>query len=152
LIMSLLSTVVLLGSSLSAATLWTHQSPFQSSLMLLYHMVTVHVLWYAPIYAWLLLVSAWARRAAFLWAALPPAAICIVERLVFNTKHFGNLLVYRFTGGPEAVTMPGRFPTDPMAHLTPGHFLASPGLWIGLIVAAIFLAAAVRLRRYQGPI
>jgi hypothetical protein len=25
-------------------------------------------------------------------------------------------------------------------------------LWVGLVVAAVFLAAAVRLRRYQGPI
>ena len=28
----------------------------------------------------------------------------------------------------------------------------SKRLWIGLGIAAIFLAAAVRLRRYQGPI
>ncbi len=34
---------------------------------------SVIALWYAPIYAWLLLISAWARRAAFLWAALPLA-------------------------------------------------------------------------------
>jgi hypothetical protein len=39
-----------------------------------------------------------------------------------------------------------------MTHITPGRFLGSPGLWIGLFVAAAFLAAAVRLRRYQGPI
>jgi ABC-2 type transport system permease protein len=44
------------------------------------------------------------------------------------------------------------FPTDPMAHIAPAHFLTSPGLWIGLAIAAAFLAAAVRLRRYQGPI
>jgi len=25
-------------------------------------------------------------------------------------------------------------------------------LWIGLVFAAIFLAAAVRMRRYQGPL
>ena len=47
---------------------------------------------------------------------------------------------------------PGTFPMDPMTHLTPGHFLSSPGLWIGLAISAAFLAAAVRLRRYQGPI
>ena len=32
------------------------------------------------------------------------------------------------------------------------NFLSNPGLWIGLAVAAIFLATAVRLRRYQGPV
>jgi hypothetical protein len=31
-------------------------------------------------------------------------------------------------------------PIDPGMHLTPGHFLVSPGLWLGLGVAAIFLA------------
>jgi ABC-2 type transport system permease protein len=152
LIMLLLSSAVLLASGLSVAQLWTRMPLFQMSLMLLYHLVTVHMLWYAPIYAWLLLVSAWARRAAFLWAVLPPVAIGVIEKLAFNTKHFASMFQYRFAGGPEAVTMPGSSPMDPMAHLTAGHFLSSPGLWGGLIVAAIFLAAAVRLRRYQGPI
>jgi len=121
-------------------------------MMLLYHMVAVHMIWYAPIYCWMLLVSAWARRAAFLWAILPPLAIGIVEKLAFNTKHFASMMQYRFSGGPEAVGMPGSLKIDPMTHLTPGHFLSSPGMWAGLIVAAIFLAVTVRLRRYQGPI
>ena len=36
--------------------------------------------------------------------------------------------------------------------LTPVAYLSSPGLWLGLIVAALFIAAAVRLRRYRGPL
>jgi len=56
-------------------------------------------------------------------------------------------------GAPTvASTSPNMFPTDPMTHIIPGQFLATPGLWIGLAIAAAFLAAAVRLRRYQGPI
>jgi hypothetical protein len=51
-----------------------------------------------------------------------------------------------------ASTSPDMFPTDPMTHIALDKFLGSPGLWIGLAVAAAFLAAAVRLRRYQGPI
>jgi ABC-2 type transport system permease protein len=149
LIMLTLSTLVLLGSGQNVATLWT--PVFQMSLMLLYHLATVHVLWYAPIYGWALLVSAWARRATFLWAALPWLAICAVEKIAFNTTHFATMLGYRFSGGPEAI--PGVDSIfDPMTQLTPGKFLTSPGLWIGLAVAAAFLAAAVRLRRCQGPI
>jgi ABC-2 type transport system permease protein len=151
-IMVLLSTAVLLGSGLSVATLWTQLPLFQMSLMLLYHLVTVHALWYAPIYGWLLLVSGWARRAGFLWAGLPLLAIGIVEKIAFNTSHFAAMLEHRMNGGAEAVTAPGSFPMDPMTHLTPGHFLSSPGLWIGLTLAAAFLAAAVRLRRHRGPI
>jgi ABC-2 type transport system permease protein len=152
-IMLLLSTVVLWANGLNAATLWTRLSFFQMSLWLLYHLVTVHALWQAPIYGWLLLISAWTRRAAFLWAALPLLAIGAVERLVFNTRHFAAVLENRFTGGgAEALTMPGTFPMNPMTHLTPGTYLSSSGLWIGLVFTALCLAAAVRLRRYRGPI
>jgi ABC-2 type transport system permease protein len=153
LIMLLLSGLVLVGSGLSVATLWTHFSFFQMSLMLLYHLVAIHGLWYAPIYGWLLLVSAWARRAAFLWAALPLLAIGIVEKIAFNTSHFGALLGYRMSGGPEgAAFTAGGMSMDPLTQIHPGQFLISPGRWIGLVIAAAFLAAAVRLRRSQGPI
>ena len=43
------------------------------------------------------------------------------------------------------------FPLHPGAELTPFHFLMSPGLWIGLLVAAAFLFAAARLRRNREP-
>src|SRR5205823_6602005 len=39
-----------------------------------------------------------------------------------------------------------------MAQLTPERFLSTPGLWVGLLFATAFLAAAVRLRRDRGPI
>ncbi len=154
LIMLLCSSAVLLGSGFSVVTLWRQLPLFQMSLLLLYHLLTAHLLWPAPIYCWLLLVSGWARRAAFLWAALPLLAIAGVEEIVFHTSHFAAMLGSRIIGGAPAIdyTMPDVFPTDPMTHLTPGNFLISPGLWIGLIVAAAFLAAAVRLRRYREPI
>jgi ABC-2 type transport system permease protein len=59
-IMLLLSSAVLLGSGLSAVTLWTQVPIVQISFMLPYHLVAIHALWYAPLYAWLLLVSGWA--------------------------------------------------------------------------------------------
>ena len=59
----------------------------------------------------------WARRAAFLWAALPPLAIGVVEKIAFNTSHFGAMLGYRFGGGLEAVPFTaGHFSMDPMTH------------------------------------
>jgi ABC-2 type transport system permease protein len=152
-IMYLISNVVLLGSVAPVATLRSHLPLWQLWLMLLYHLVGIHGLWYAPIYGWLLLVSAWARRAPFLWAALPPFAIGILEKITFNTSHFAALLGYRFMGGPEgAKYVPGSMSMDPLSQLSPGHFLISSGLWFGFVVAAAFLAAAVRLRRYHDPI
>jgi ABC-2 type transport system permease protein len=150
LIMLLLSSAVLAGSSVSVARLWT--DVFQMSVLLLYHLLTVHALWYAPIYAWLLLVSAWARRVPFLWALLPPFAIGIVEKIAFNTSHFAAMVAYRFSGPqPFEITHSG-MAMDPMATLAPVQFFSTPGLWTGLVLAAVFLAAAVRLRRYRGPI
>src|SRR5271169_2397771 len=153
-LMLLLSSAVLLASGLSVATLWTKLSFLRMSWLLLYHILTAHALWPAPIYCWLLLVSGWPRRATFLWAALPLLAIAGVEQIAFHTWHFAALVGSRLIGAATTVaaTSPDMFPTDPMTHITPGSFLGSPGLWIGLAVAAAFLAAAVRLRRYQGPI
>jgi ABC-2 type transport system permease protein len=152
-IMLLLSSAVLLGSGLGAGMLWSHLPLGQTWLMLLYHLLTVHALWYAPIFGWLLLVSAWARRAPFLWAFVPLLAISIAEKIAFNSAHFAHMLGNRVMGGPEGAAFAmGSKSLHPLAHLSPGQFLMSPGLWIGLAVAAAFLAAAVRLRRYQGPI
>jgi ABC-2 type transport system permease protein len=153
LIMMLLGSAVLLGSGQSVATLWSQVPLVQMSVMLLYHLLAIHGLWYAPIYGWLLLVSAWARRAAFLWAGLPLLAIAVVEKIAFNTAHFGALMEYRLSGGPEGAAFAAdSVSKSPLSELNLGQFLISPGLWLGLAVAAAFLAAAVRLRRYQGPI
>ncbi|TMH37293.1 MAG: ABC transporter permease, partial [Betaproteobacteria bacterium] len=74
------------------------QLPFlQRSAMLLYGLI-VMALWHAPIYGWLLLVSGWARRAAFLWAFLPLIAIQIFEKIAFGTSYCSALLNYRFIG------------------------------------------------------
>ena len=151
-VMLLLSSAVLLANGLSAEMLWTQVHLFPMSLMLLYHLITVHVLWHAPFYGWLLLISAWARRAAFLWAVLPIIAIAFVEKIAFNTSHFATFLGDRLGGGAEAMTMPGSMPIDPGVHITLGRYLSAPGLWIGLAFTALCLAAAVQLRRQRGPL
>jgi ABC-2 type transport system permease protein len=149
----LLSSAILLAGGLSVAVLWRHLPLFQMSVMLLYHLLAYHSLWWAPIYAWLFLVSAWARRAPFLWAVLPPIAIAVVEKIAFNTSHFASMLGRRFSGGGQSAGFePGHMAMVPLTQLGLGHYLASPGLWSGLLVATVFLAGAVRLRRYREPI
>jgi ABC-2 type transport system permease protein len=151
--MLIASSAILAGSGLPVSTLWTELSLFHGSLGLFYHLLTVHVLWHAPIYCWLLLVSAWARRAAFLWALSPLLVIGILEKVVFNTAYFGTFLMHRLAGGMEATPYgEGSAKMYAMAHLTPLRFLGSPGLWLGLIFAAVCLAGAARLRRYREPI
>jgi ABC-2 type transport system permease protein len=157
-IMLLLSTLAPLLSRAGATTLRAQLPLFQMQLVLLYGL-TVLALWHAPIYAWLLLVSGWARRATFLWAVLPPLAIGVFEKIAFRTSYVDSLLsdrLFGFAAKAFDFTDKNGVPIDPhfipLAQLTPGRFLSSPSLWIGLIVAAALLAAAVRLRRYREPI
>ena len=150
-IMLVMASAVLLGSGANLAAMWTQQSFFRASLDLFYHMLTVHGLWYAPLYGWLLLSSATAPRAPFVWAVLPPFVIWAVEKMAFNTTYFLSLLKVRLMGPPDPeMAMPQK--GDFMSTLIPHHFFDQPGLWAGLAVAAVFIATAVRVRRYRGPI
>src|SRR6266446_3280738 len=154
LIMLLMTSANLLMHGMSPATTFAHVPVFQNWLVLLYGLVVL-ALWHAPIYGWLLLVSGWARRATFLWAVLPLLAIGIFEKITFNTSYFASMLKHRLMGfAAEAFDFQAhtRSTIDSLAQLTPGKYLSTPGLWIGLVFAAAFLAAAIRLRRYRGPI
>jgi ABC-2 type transport system permease protein len=152
-LMLLWSSAVLLQSGL-AATTWTRFNLFQQSLILLYSLIVI-ALWHAPIYGWALLISGWARRATFLWAVLPFLAIGVLEKIAFDTSHFASMLKDRLFGAGDTA-----FAFQPhhgiaitsLIQLTPGRYLATPGLWIGLAFAAAFVTAAVWQRRYRGPI
>ncbi|HEY7097624.1 MAG TPA: ABC transporter permease [Terriglobales bacterium] len=153
-IMLLVSCAVVLASGQSVATLWNSLPLSRMWLLLFYHIVTGHALWPFPIYCWLLLVSGWASRATFLWAALPIVTIAGIEGIIFRTAGFAGLIGRRLFGDAPAMSMaPDSMGLDPMTtHVTIGRLLSSPGLWIGFATAAIFLAAAVRSRRYRAPI
>src|SRR2546430_4859086 len=154
LIMLLMTSANLLVHGMSPATTFAHFPVFQNWLIMLYGLVAI-AFWHAPIYGWLLLVSAWARRATFLWAVLPFIAIQIFEKITFGTSYFAKLVQHRLMGfAPHAFGFHGEgHPTiDSLVQLTPGRYLGSAGLWLGLLVATAFLFAAVRLRRYRGPL
>ena len=144
--MLLLSAAILLVSGQSLAIL-SHLRLGIRWIELLYHLLIGHGLYYAPFYGWFLLVSAWARRGTFLWAVLPPLAIGVLEKILFNTSHFGELIGDRFGIGGSNSKASGMF-----AMIADSSGLSSPGLWIGLLLTAIFLFAAVQLRRRQGPV
>ena len=151
-VMLLIHSAVLAASGQSVSALWAEVMPIQMWFMLLYHLIAVHSLSHSPFYAWMLLVSSWAKRAAFLWAALPVLAIGALEKLFFNTSYFFLMLGYRLSGDEAAVTPAKDWPISPMTHITPGHFLLSAGLWAGLIFTALCLAGAVQMRRYRSPL
>src|SRR6266567_822736 len=154
LVMLLWTSVLLITHGMSPGSTWTNFNLFQQSLILLYGLVAI-ALWHAPIYGWALLVSGWARRATFLWAVVPFLAIGFFEKITFGTSHFAALVkdrVFGFAPHAFAFEMHRSAAIDSLVQLTPGEYLSTPGLWLGLIFAAVFVAAAIRLRRYRGPI
>jgi ABC-2 type transport system permease protein len=150
LVMMLWTSALLVTHGMSPASTWTYAPLFQNSFILLYGLAAI-ALWHAPIYAWALLISGWARRATFLWAVLPFLAIAFFERITFGTSHFASMLKDRLMGfAPEAFAFKQHSIDCPQ--LTPLKYLSTPGLWLGLLFAAAFIFAAVRLRRYRGPL
>jgi ABC-2 type transport system permease protein len=116
----------------------------------------VGALWYAPCAAYLLLVSAWARRNPFLWLTLPPVAAQILERVAFGTHYVGGFIGYRLFGiwpklfghmhfGRGRAHLLG----SALAQLDLGGALADLDLWLGLAAAAGLTFAAIRIRRYR---
>lgn len=153
-VMLALSGPVLAGSAVNQWTLWTELRFFQGLLIMIYGL-TVHALWFAPIYGWLLLTSAWARRAPFLWAVLPLFAVSAVEKIAFGSSWFTGMLGYRVLGAMKTAFSfePGsEGDVNRLSQLTPVEYLSSAGLWVGLALAAGFVALAIRLRRNREPI
>src|ERR1700756_1271713 len=129
-VMLLWTTVLLITRGMSPASTWTNFPLFQESLILLYGLAAI-ALWHAPIYGWALLVSGWARRATFLWAVVPLLAIGFFEKITFGTSHFASMLKGRLLGfAPKAFAFTMHSIDSP--RLTPGQYLSSPGLWLGL--------------------
>ena len=152
LLMQVLSTAILVATGHGAAPIWTQFSLLSNAGALLSHLLAVHGLATAPFFGWLLMISAWAPRAPFMWAFVPPLVIGFVEKMAFNTTRFFQLLVSRLAGGPDTVQIPGNTLMEPMTQTTLANFLATGGFWIGLVITAAFLAVAVRLRRAGRPL
>lgn len=143
LLLMMASTVLILGSVAGGPI-----GPLLQLFVTLLYGLFVLALWHAPIYAWLLFVSSWARRMVFLTALLPLLAVALVERIAFGTGWFGHAIKQRLFGfGTEGFVL-----TDRQIVPNPAGLLTSPSLWIGLAVAAALLAATVWTRRRMGPI
>jgi ABC-2 type transport system permease protein len=146
------TSLLLVMSGMSPASTFVYVNLFQESLILLYGLLVL-ALWHAPVYAWMLLLSAWARRATLLWLVLPPAMIAMFERLAFGSRDFGNWIGWRLIGG-TSLSFNFRRPmaqVDSLSDLTPLRFLATPGLWLGLLFAGAFVVIAARVRRQRDP-
>ena len=101
----------------------------------------------------MLLVSVLVRR-PFLWIVVPAIAVQILEKIAFGTSYSGALIKYRVVGAMAEAFTPGaeQHPITQFSQLDPARFFTSPGLWLGLAAAALFLYAAARVRRSKEPL
>jgi ABC-2 type transport system permease protein len=148
------------ASSFIGGVLWHADLWLQLQALWLYMIVTTAI-WYLPVAAYLMVVSAWAKRAVMLWSILPPIALLLAERWFFGTHVLAGQLRDRLFGFPglafhsnpggnswlnSAEHDPAGTPDSIWNFLNIGGFLSSPATWIGVAVGAALIVGAIQLR------
>jgi ABC-2 type transport system permease protein len=119
--------------------------------------IVMVVLWYLPIAGYLLVVSVWVRKNAFLWAVLPPVALLIIEKLVTHTNVVGDFLGSRFAGfafamSPQNLRHMEDVGTDHLvleSYRLIGQVFADYEIWVGMAAGLALIYLAVRIRRFR---
>jgi ABC-2 type transport system permease protein len=150
-----------IGSSLWNGDVW-----WQIQVLWMYAIITTAV-WYLPVAGWLMLLSAWAKRAVILWAILPPLLLNIFERLFFGTHRVSQIIGRRLTGLPSVsfngskynwthgggvVDNAGNAAPSVWHLINPSGFFSSAETWIGVAVGIALIAAAIQLRMRRSEI
>jgi ABC-2 type transport system permease protein len=134
-----------------AGALWDTATWFRVQAFALVALI-FSVLWYLPVIAYLLLLSAWTKRNVFLWAVLPPVVIMLIEWFALDTNYAMTFLGYRLGGVMDQMSPsannPNGFP-DLFRDFSVMPFLTNVDLWLGLVVAAGLVYAAIYVRRYR---
>jgi ABC-2 type transport system permease protein len=118
------------------------------------------VLWYAPIAAYLLLLSTWAKNKVFLWAVLPPIALPVLEKVFLTTNHIGEFLGRRFAGYIAELRMDpnvfeagndGNLPavSDVYDAFHLSNLFMNTEIWLGVAAAAALVVVTIRIRRFR---
>ncbi len=157
----IMAFIVSVRSSASIdGALWHAGLWLQLQALWLYMIVTT-ALWYLPIAAYLLVVSAWAKRAVMLWSLLPPLALVLAERWFLDSHVIAGELGERLVGYPWRAFRddPGSSwvttvvdndtittPTSVWGFFNVGGFFSSAETWIGAAVGVALIVCAIQLR------
>jgi len=148
--------------------IWMNASPLSVAGKLIL-LIPINAIWALPCIGWLLLVSAFAKRAPFLFAVLVPvfAGILITSFDLLNNLHIPDFSFWRNVVGRLLFSvMPGSWmdvaqlrlvnhangPVDLLNALSLasiGEVLTRPGLWIGAVAGVAMIAGSVWVRRWR---
>lgn len=161
------STLAVFGANVLPELLTT--SEFYLAPLAVLAVIPVYALWVLPSIAWCMAVSAWAKRAPFLWAVGTPVLAGILlswQQAMFDRdlgaewfwehvvgRLFGSFLPgmwFAFSDNWERVDdfQPAEQSVFELVSMSYAS-LSSPSLWIGLAAAAALVAVAIRLRRWR---
>lgn len=161
------STLAVFGANVLPELLTT--SEFYLAPLAVLAVIPVYALWVLPSIAWCMAVSAWAKRAPFLWAVGTPVLAGILlswQQAMFDRdlgaewfwehivgRLFGSFLPgmwFAFSDNWERVDdfQPAEQSVFELVSMSYAS-LTSPSLWIGLAAAAALVAVAIRLRRWR---
>jgi ABC-2 type transport system permease protein len=129
--------------------------------------IPIYALWALPTVGWLLMCSAWAKSKPFLWALMLPVFAGILVSWFDLMRGFdlgsdwfwANVVGRLLLGTVPGAHIPYR---DAAARITDeedvfqlldpafnlGNY-AMPELWIGAVFGAVFIFAAIRMRRWR---
>lgn len=164
LVMIGLAAVLSLATSLvfsmrGVADVWTYLGnlPLLKLLVSFSGYYTLYALWVAPVFAYLLMVSALAPRSPFLVALLPIAVLSIAQGIVLGSGSLLSEIYARVTGirlGETLQLSRGGGPRGAERSLDQFFIrfgdvvenLSSLSLWLGIVVAAVFITVAIWAR------
>jgi ABC-2 type transport system permease protein len=109
-------------------------------------------LWYAPVIAASMVLSAWIKKNPLLWSVLGPVLLVMFEYIVFRTGYISSVIRYR-SGAIWKVLAPHNAHSGDnlriLSDLNWADAFTFPNLWLGVVAAAALLWAAARIRRYR---
>jgi len=165
--LALVSVFVAFHGVNPVTTIWLTASPLSVAIKIL-ALLPINALWALPCVGWLLLVSAFAKRAPFLWAVAVPVVagvlvswVDLMQGIHLPDAWFWKQVVARalFSIAPgswldaaELRHLNGHDPieiADALSIGTIGSALTRPTLWIGAAVGSAMIAGAVLLRRWR---
>ena len=143
--------------------LWDTQAWLQTQ-ALLATLLAASLLWYAPVAAYLLVVSAWARRNDMMWAVMLPLSLVLIERLALRSSYIADFITDRLEPAFPAMTGIEAQVRASLVTIHRDQVVSLPRLFeqldassvffnwqmlLGLVATAALLYAAIRLRRWR---
>jgi ABC-2 type transport system permease protein len=109
-------------------------------------------LWYAPVIAASMVLSAWIKKGPLLWSVLGPALLVGFEYIVFRTAFVASVIRYRSDALWKVLAPHNGHSGENLRILSDLNWADAftfPNLWLGVLAAAALLWAAARIRRYR---